>query len=282
MYKLNAMKICSWALLVLCILFRQGAALAQNDSVHFQRDSVVTPAGDPTILYFQQHEKALNSPKIILVLKNGKNTSLDKFMKSLGPSADDALSDLDHDGKKELLVYNNTGAPHCCDEIYIFRNTGTNKYQQAVKLLGGNTVITDKNEFVFDFTEIFGYFFTCYNCNYTDTSDAAPVEISSVDMSYAKGKMILATGDSDLRHTIYDNLAKLGERPYQPVPDIASFDDGLRKAFAKNLAVYYFSFGRSQTATQELFSKYYKFPDAKKVWAAFSRLLQTAKTDMGF
>jgi hypothetical protein len=59
-------------------------------------------------------------------------------------------------------------------------------------------------------------------------------------------------------------------------------DEGLRKEFAMNLVVYYYSFGRNLAQTQQLFNKYYKFPDAKKIWAEFARQLQGIRKSSDF
>lgn len=218
----------------------------------------------------------------MLLTKTNKTINLPEFLKSLGIYTDHVLADLDNDGKKELLISNYTGGAHCCDEMYIFKNIAPNKYQQAVKLFAGNTVITGKKEFAYNFYEQFGYFFTCYACAYTDTTDEAPIDLHNILLRYNKGKMVVVPGDKELRSTITDNLGKLGERPYEKLEDASSFDDGLRKEFAINLAVFYYSFGKNILETQKLFNKYYKYPDAKKVWAAFVKQLQYLKKDNDF
>jgi hypothetical protein len=101
-------------------------------------------------------------------------------------------------------------------------------------------------------------------------------------MKYNKGKMIIASGDKELRSAIMDNLGKLGELPYEKLENDIAQDNGQRKEFAINLAVFYYSFGRNILETQRLFNKYYKYPDAKKVWAAFVKQLQYMKKDNDF
>lgn len=59
-------------------------------------------------------------------------------------------------------------------------------------------------------------------------------------------------------------------------------DDGFRKEIALNLAVFYYSFGKNMLETQKLFNKYYKFPDTKKVWAAFVKNLGYIKKESDF
>ena len=258
----------------------QLAAQVETDSVMYARDSALDVPTDPTILFFQEGEKTKSPGKLLLLLKDKKTKSLAAFLKSLGNAelgeteyADYALSDLDKDGRKELLVYNYTGGAHCCDELYIFKNTGLNKYQQVAKLFAGNTIITNEKEFIYDFHEQYGYFFTCFACGYEDTTGAGPMTNSSILLRYRKGKLGVVPGDPALKMTIRDNLEKLGKLPYQPLEDDIAQDDGLRKEIALNLAVYFYSFGRNTEATRQLFYQYYKHPDARKVWNGFSRQL---------
>lgn len=251
-------------------------------SLHAQVDSVLDAETDPTGLFFKQNEKAASPAAIRLVTKTNKIVTLRAFLDSTGIYADHVLADLDKDGKKELLVSNYTGGSHCCDEIYIFKNIAPNRYQHAVKLFAGNTMITKNTEFVYNFYEQFGYFFTCYACTYIDTSDAAPVPLHNIVLKYSKGKMMIVPGDKELRSAIMDNLGKLGELPYEKLAEDMAQDNGQRKEIALNLAVFHFSFGKNILETQKLFNKYYKYPDAKKVWTAFVRQLQIMKKDNDF
>ncbi|HMT73277.1 MAG TPA: hypothetical protein PKA77_04375 [Chitinophagaceae bacterium] len=261
----------------------------EKDSVMYARDSVIELETDPTTLFFQQAEKTKSPGKLTLVTKSKKTVTLKKFIAGLNGDladaplyADHAFSDLDNDGKKELLIWNYTGGAHCCDEIYIFRNASANKYQQTAKLFGGHTMIMEDRIFQFSLNEYFGYFFTCYACGYGDTTDAAPIDVSSVALKYKNGRLQIIPGDKELKSIIYDNLGKLGEQPYEKLADVTDFDNGLRKEFAFNLAAYYYAFGKNLIETQKLFNKYYKFPDAKKVWSAFAKNLAALKADNDF
>jgi hypothetical protein len=246
-------------------------------------DTAVVPETDPTILFFQQGEKVSDPAKTLLITKARKTVSLKKFIETeLSDYADHVLADLDNDGKKELLLYDFTGGAHCCDEVYIFKNTAPGKFQHAAKLFAGNTIITSDKHFVYNFYEHFGYFFTCFACAYTDTTDEAPLEVRSIHLKYAQGKLSVVRGDQELRSAINDNLGKLGEQPYEILEDEISFDNGLRKEVALNLAVFYYSFGKSLPATKQLFDKYYKFPDARKVWIAFVKNLQQVRANNDF
>ena len=255
---------------------------AQEDPVLYQKDSVIIPESDLTVLFFQENEKVSSPETVKLVTKAGKIINLQSFLKSTGIYADHVLADLDKDGKKELLIANYTGGAHCCDEIYIFKNIAPNRYQHVVKFFAGNTMITKNNEFIYDFSGQYGYFFTCYACSYTDTSDAAPLELHNILLKYSKGKIMVVPGEKELHSAILDNLAKLGELPYQQLIDDMSQDNGQRKEFAINMAVFYYSFGKNMIETQKLFNKYYKYPDAKKVWTAFIKQLQFIKKDNDF
>lgn len=221
--------------------------------------------------------------KTVLISKTKKVSKLSAMLKNTDMLyTEHALADLDNDGKKELVINNNTGGAHCCDGIYIYKNAGINKYQEVVRLYAGNTIITEKNEFLYGLHENFGYFFTCYACAYSDTSDEAPIDVSRLTLRYKNGKMVVVQTDNEFKSIINDNLGKLGEQPYQKPGDDPIVDDGLRKEFALNLAAYYFTFGKNITATQQLFNKYYKYPDAKKVWAAFSKQLLSLRTKNDF
>ena len=255
---------------------------AQTDSVMYQRDSAVIPETDPTVLFFQQNEKAASPAVVKLITKANKIISLQAFLVISGIYADHVLADLDKDGKKELLISNYTGGAHCCDEIYIFKNIAPNRYQHVVKFNAGNTSVNRNNEFGFNFYQHFGYFFTCYACAYTDTTDEAPIELHNILVKYNKGKVVVVPGGKELRNAIIDNLGKLGEQPYEKLESDIDQDNGLRKEFAINLAVFYYSFGRNLTETQKLFNKYYKYPDAKKIWAAFVKQLQSIRKDNDF
>ena len=266
------------------------ATIKAQDDVLYQRDSVIGMSGDCTEALFSRSEKIPSPEKILLVSKNKRTWKLPAFISSINPGSGNSVApptaveipgsqqygllDLDKDGKQELLIINNTGGAHCCDELYIFKNIGPNKYQHAVKTFAGDVCVSAYNEISYSFHQQLGYFFTCFACGYSDTSDAAPVELRGIILHYQKGKLVPVPGDQELRSIINDNLGKLGEQPYEKLTGVASQDNGLRKEFAMNLAVYYFSFGKNLVETKKLFTKYYQFPDAQKVWAEFTRQLQ--------
>jgi hypothetical protein len=263
-------------------LFIFSSAQAQEDHVLHARDSVLEK--ECYQRYFEMADQVLHPEKITVVTKSGRVQKLPAFKKSIdtGNRSIACLSDLDNDGKQELLVWNYTGGAHCCDEFYIFKNTGPDKYQFAAKIFSGNVCMAENHSIFFDFYEYFGYFYTCFTCAYTDTSESAPIPVHNIELRYEKGRLRVIPGEKDFRTVITDNLEKLGEQSYRPLPNETDHDNGLRKEFALNLAVYYYTFGKNLTATKRLFDKYYRFPDAAKVWTSFTRVLNNIKRENSF
>jgi hypothetical protein len=260
------------SLLTLFLIF-SGVTFAQEDSA------------DCYSRFFGRTTLLANPAKTVLV-DRGKTTTfqaLQKMYNAEGLSyVQSGLIDLDNDGKKELVVYIYSGGAHCCDGYTIYTPGLSNKYNAMARTFGGNACFNEKNELEYSFYENFGYFYTCYACALDDTTDTAPLSIQTLRLKYSKGKLQVVPGDQELKATILDNLGKFSERPFENLPDLSSFDNGLRKEYALNLAVYYFSFGKNLLETQKLFNKYYKFPDAKKVWASFVGTLNDIKKDNSF
>lgn len=258
------------------------AAFGQEDSTGYQDGSLEGDA-DPTSLFFRNGEKLPDTRKVLLTDRSGKTVTLYSLLDHDELQvANHCIADLDNDGIKELVVYDFTGGAHCCDEISIYRFVSPGKYRFAAKMFGGHTEITARREFVFSFDESFGYFFTCYACGLTDTSDAAPVPVRGIVLRYQKGKLLPVPGTPALLKLIRQNLQKLGRLPYGKLEDELAMDEGQRKEVAINLAVYYYSFGKNLPGTKQLFSMYYRFPDAPKVWAAFSKNLLYIKKENDF
>ncbi|MBS1654338.1 MAG: hypothetical protein JSU05_05780 [Bacteroidetes bacterium] len=239
---------------------------------------------EPTSDFFKRTDSIAHPGSIQLVLKNNKTESLKKFIQDLETEPEwiqSGLYDLDGDHKKELIINNFTGGAHCCDEYYFFKNIAPNKYQFAAKTFAGNIVINDSDEVIYDFYEQFGYFFTCYACAYEDSTGLLQ-PVSNIVLKYKNGKLQVVQGDNDLRSQLKDNIAQLGEQPYQELKEEYDFDNGLRKELAINMAVYYFSFGKNLPEIKALFDKDYKHPDAGKVWTAFVQQLNAIKKDNNF
>ena len=268
-------------LLVAVSFFSFMTEAQERDTLMYQRDSAILPSIDQTVLFFQQAEKPADLSKTMVITKAGKTVSLATLIKPMW-NPDLALTDLDNDEKKELLVYQYTNEKSgvfnaANDEIGFYKNTGNKKYQYAGKLSGGHSSITSSKEFIFSLDYYFDKFLNCSNCNFSDTSDDAPIPLHTVTVKYVKGKLTVVKGDQELRSMISDNLGKLGERAVPVDPG-----DGIRKEIAMNLAVYYYSFGKNLVATKTLFSKYYKQPDAKKIWIAFTKQLQVIGANVSF
>src|SRR5690349_20896482 len=122
--------------IVLFFLFTGLITKAQDDStVRYQRDSAVEIEQDCTTSFFQRAERVSSLGKTMIINPAGKTSTLAAFFKTnnIGGFSEQGITDLDGDRKKELLVFNYTNGAHCCDEIYIFKNTGLNKYQQVAK-----------------------------------------------------------------------------------------------------------------------------------------------------
>lgn len=271
----------------ICIFLFQVYGLAaqvpMEDSIRFQTDSAIVSESDATVLFFQEGEKVSRPEKIQLQLLSKKTSSLAAFFKTdemMYP--DHVLFDLDKDGKKELLITNFTGGAHCCDEIFIFKQKRKNKYEQVAKLFAGNTLITTDHEFLYDFHEQFGYFFTCFACGFSSPDGINPVEVNHITLRYTKGKMEVIPGTEELKQTIFSNLQLLTKQSLLYTYKDLLQDDGLRKEIALNLVVYYFSFGKNISATQQLFSNYYHSEDHDSVWQAFVNKLEEVLAESNF
>jgi hypothetical protein len=251
-------------------------------------DSAMAMPVSPITTFFEQAEKIDDTEKVTVITKAKKLMNLKKFIISLNGGvegstlyANQGLSDLDGDGKKELVVWYFSGGDNCCDEMYIFKLVTTNKYQQAARMYAGHTTILANKEFEYNLHENLSRFFTCNICFYSDTADTAPIDVSNITLKYTKGKLSPVPSYSELKSIINDNLGKLGEVPYTPLNETGN-DEGLRKEIAINLTAYYYLFGKNLPAIQQLFTKYYKHPDAKKVWAAYLKQLNLLKTRNDF
>ena len=251
-----------------------------------QHDSLLN---DPLFLsigcsqFFDEHEKLDSPAKTFLITKAKKTVSLESVLKKTGTTAegDHVLADMDDDGKKELVTWTSTSGTNCCEIITIYRRVASNKFQHAARLFG-TVCIKESGRIYYDFYAMFGQFFTCYTCAYEDTSEVSPLPVQSIELKFAKGKLAVVPGDSELKSVITDNLDKLSEQPYQPLNDEVKEDNGLRKEFALNLAIFYYSFGKNLAGTQRMFNRYYKFHDAKRVWQTFLATLNEIKKQNTF
>lgn len=264
--------------MLVCSLFT--AQAQETDTVLFARDSVIELVTRSTDILFGHGEKLADPAKIMVTTPARKTISLAKLMETGNNEyVNHTISDLDGDGKKELLILNNpNGQP--VDELWFCKQITPYKYQYTAKLTGGRVSPTLDKKWIYDISPVFDGFYTCKGCKYPDESDEAPIPMKEITVRYSKGKLIIEKADQELRSIINDNLGKLGEKlaPIKPEED----DDGTRREIAMNLAVYYYTTGKNLTATKTVFRKYYKAPDAATIWSAFTKRLQKINSQVSF
>lgn len=234
--------------------------------------------------FFNSAAKVKNTTAV-KILTNKKSQTLASYLKEnvSGLEQHIGLKDLDSDKIAELVIYNFTGGAHCCDEIYIFRNTGVNQFTLAAKLFAGNTCISGTT-FLFDFAEPFGYFYTCYACELEGKKKGRELyeRIANISLQYKAGKMTVVPGDVALKEKLLRNLRYIKSLGWDGGAKDGEFDDGRRKALAQALAVYYFSFGKNITESKSLFSAAYPYKDAAAVWKDFAASLANIQRQNSF
>lgn len=271
-----------WILTMLAIPWKVFAQSSQQDSASFEPDCIET--------FFRSGTPVKHPANIKLVLKNKKTLSLKKFTNEINPdhiggdneisafAVKSGLVDLDHDGKKELVINNFTGGAHCCDEFYFFRPSSPGNYLFVAKTFAGDVCPGTNSEFSYGFYQMFGYFFTCYACSIQEDSTVSGLKPAGViNLKYTKGRLVVVPGNEQDKARIMSNLAILKNQPFVKMEEAYDQDNGLRKEFALNLAEYYFLFNKHLMETKKLFDAYYRFPDAKKVWKAFQETLKEVK-----
>src|SRR5437868_2186672 len=111
--------------------YKKSITVVKDTTVYVKSDTGVRKECNDQ--FFQQGDKITATAKTMLITKDKKTVTLKSFMQKLTTEPDHVLADLDHDGKKELVITDFTGGAHCCDEYYVFRNIGPNKYQYVNK-----------------------------------------------------------------------------------------------------------------------------------------------------
>jgi hypothetical protein len=217
-----------------------------------------------------------------LHLKNGHKVTWSQFMKDelISNRVKKGMKSIDNDSIPELVVMNNTGGAHCCEEIYIFTKRGKD-FEQKAKLYGGVICIDPQtNIFTFSFNETLGYFFSCYACIYRDSS-AEYRPLREMELRFYDGNFAVVPYNADVEKQVETNLRLLKDHGYMEL-DSGLMDNGWRKEYAMNLAVWHFNHGKNWDATQKLFALYYPFKDASKVWAEFNKALKAAERENSF
>ena len=245
--------------------------------------------------FFSSIKPVPNPAKTMVILKNKKVVSVNKFINDINPYSakgkkdmlespvQSGLADLDKDGKLEMVINNFTGGAHCCDEYYFFKNVSPGRYQFVAKTVAGDVCPTKKNNFLFGFYQTFGYFFTCYACSvWADSTITGLQPAGVINLRYNKGRLEIVPGSGEDISRIENNLAILKKQPYEKLDAGFDQDNGLRKEFAYNLAEYYFLFGKNLVDTKKQFDAYYQFPDAEKVWKEFVSTLNGVKKSNDF
>lgn len=217
--------------------------------------------------FFKHVEKVKNLSNTFLVFKNGEKKTISDFLLDnyIGGKHQIGLIDIDNDGKKELFMKVSDLCAHSCTDYYFFKKIGKQVYELTAQTSRDEMRINKDSTFTYSLADEFGYFYTCFGCNYTNKNYA---EVNNIKLRYAHEKLLVVPGSVKLKHRIINNL-KIITRKKMSVVQGDDFDSGERKAFALNLAVYYYTFGKNINASKKLFDTYFKSIDAKEVWQRF-------------
>ena len=128
--------------------------------------------------------------------------------------------------------------------------------------------------------ETLGYFFSCYACIYRDSAvEYRPLR--ETELRFYDGNFAVVPYNADVEKQVETNLNLLKNHGFVEL-DGGLMDNGWRKEYAMNLAVWHFNHGKNWEATQKLFAQYYPFKDASNVWAEFTRSLKAAEKENSF
>ncbi|MBC8033547.1 MAG: hypothetical protein H7Y03_05340 [Chitinophagaceae bacterium] len=225
--------------------------------------------------FFQGLGKVNDSGDVMLTLKNGSKVTFKSFAETdmAGRYARYGVKSLDNDTTPELVVYNYTGGAHCCDEIHIFSRQGAD-YSFKAKLFGGFVCIDPAtNIFTYSLNETLGYFFACYACGFSDSTSGFKT-IREIQLRYAQGKLELVPYDAATGKQLIRNLEILNKHGYEELEGL--MDNGWRKEFAMNFAVWHYNNGKNWNKTKKIYDKYYTFKDATGVWKELYTSLKDA------
>ncbi len=247
-----------------------------KDTLREETDSLVYE--DCFENFFKGLQQFSDSAKVLLKLRDDKQISFKNFAsKELSPKYSRyGLKSIDGDTIPELIIYNYTGGAHCCDEISVFEKDNNN-YSFKARLYGGFACIDSAtNVFTFSFTEILGYFFSCYACGFSDSTKGFST-IREIELHYDNGKFVVNPYNASIDKQLMRNLEILKEHGYEEINEL--MDSGWRKEFAMNFAVWHYYHGRNWNETKKLFDNYYNFKDAVKVWKEFYDILKSMEKE---
>lgn len=275
---------------LICVIFMMVAGCTGNSGRGGDRDSTYrhadneSPSGTGKAFsncyenFFIALPKFKDSTSAHLVLEDGKKVTLTRFFKEefMSPASEYGLKDLDGDGTQELVIYNNTGGAHCCDEFFIFHTIASGQFRYAAHVLGGSACINAATGMItYSLSETLGYFFGCYACGFSSHSPAFKT-LRDIKLRYAHGTLHVVPYVAAEEKQNLTNLQLLQQHGFEKVEGLT--DNGWRKEFAMNLAVWHFNHSKNWKATKQLFKKYYTFKDAARVWKEFyATLVDCAK-----
>lgn len=256
----------------------------RKDSVHNKKaaDTDTTNYYSCYENFFKELPRFNDSSSAYLVWNTGKRKSLTQFFKDefMSPVSQYGKKDIDGDGVAELIIFNYTGGAHCCDEYYIFHQNNEREFEYKAHIMGGQACIeAATNTISYSFSETFGYFFSCYACEFSDSSGIFKT-MREIQLKYAGSKLQVITYDSSSAKQNIINLQLLKNHGYEKVEGL--MDNGWRKEFATNLAIWHYNHNKNWKQTKKLFDSYYTFKDAPKVWKEFHRTIIEAAKENSF
>lgn len=255
--------------------------VSSADSLAIAKDSI---RNSDSLVYEDCYEQFFKSGSdlkdtsgIMLVMKDGSQVSFNQYVSGENASryARYTLKSVDGDTIPELVTYNYTGGAHCCDEMIVFAKDKKG-YSFRAKLYGGFACIDPAtNAFTYSLNETLGYFFGCYACGFSDSTNGFAT-MREIELRYANGKFHIQRYSAENEKKLVHNLQVLHDHGYEEIED-GMMDNGWRKEFAMNFAVWHYNNGKNWNATKKLFDQYYTFQDAAKVWKEFVNTLKAGE-----
>lgn len=232
--------------------------------------------------FFKGLPRFSDSLSAYLVWQNGKRKTLTQFFKDefMSPVSQYGKKDIDGDGITELVIFNYTGGAHCCDEYFIFSQKNENEFEYKAHIMGGQACIDPAtNTITYSFSESLGYFFSCYACGISDSTGKFKT-MREIQLKFADSKLQVVNYDTAAARQNITNLEILQQHGFEKI--VGLMDNGWRKEFAINFAIWYYNHGKEWKQTKRLFDKYYTFKDADKVWKEFYRTMKEIAKENSF